>query len=275
MQNDIYAELARLNATGEEAALATVISAAGSTPREEGAKMLVRADGSIMGTVGGGAVEKAVIKEALEVIKRGRARKMEYRLKAGDELGMICGGDTEVFIEPILAIPSLFIFGGGHIAVPLAKMAAIVGFKITVIDERPEFCNPQRFPDAVNTLAVEMPEAYKSLEIDKGAYIVIITHGHKGDEVALEGALKTPARYIGMIGSRTKNKTVFTHLLSKGFTQADIDRTHSPIGLNIKAQTPEEIAVSILAEMIAAKRSADISRPVPGCETSDSPVQTQ
>jgi len=258
MNNDIYAEITRLNASGEDAALCTVISAAGSTPREEGAKMLVRADGSIMGTVGGGAVEKAVISEALNVMRLGRAQKFEYRLKAGEELGMICGGDTEVFIEPLLAVPSLFVFGGGHIAVPLVKMAAIAGYRITVIDERPEYAAASRFPDAAETMALEIPQAYPKLRIDKNGYIVIITHGHKGDEAALEGALKTPARYIGMIGSREKNKAVFGHLLAKGFTQADIDRAHAPIGVPIRAQTPEEKAGSILAEMIAVRRGAGI-----------------
>jgi xanthine dehydrogenase accessory factor len=257
MQNDIYAELARLSAAGEEAALATVISAVGSTPREEGAKMLVRADGSIMGTIGGGAVEKAVIKEALDVMRKGKARKMEYHLNPKGELGMICGGDTEVFIEPITAAPSLFVFGGGHIAVPLVKMAAIAGFKISIIDERPDFACAARFPDAAEVLASDIPSAYAHLDVDKGSYIVIVTHGHKGDEAALEGALKTPAKYIGMIGSKDKNKAVFAHLLAKGFTQDDLNRAHAPIGIRIKAQTPEEIAVSILAEMIAVKRSAD------------------
>jgi xanthine dehydrogenase accessory factor len=261
MPNDIYAELARLTAAGEEAALCTVISASGSTPREEGAKMLVRADGSIVGTVGGGAVEKAAIKEALDVIKRGRAKKMEYKLNAQGDLGMLCGGDTEIFIEPIAAAPALFVFGGGHIAVPLVKMAALCGFRATVIDERPDYGCPSRFPEAVEAMSLEIPEAYKRLSIDKGSYIVIITHGHKGDEVALEGALKTPAKYIGMIGSQAKDKSVYARLMSKGFTQKDLDRTHGPIGLRIKAQTPEEIAVSILAEMIAVKRGADGTAP--------------
>jgi xanthine dehydrogenase accessory factor len=269
MKNDIYAELARLSAEGEDAALATVISVAGSTPRDKGAKMLVRADGSIMGSVGGGALEKAVIKEALEVICRGVARKLEYRLNSGGELGMICGGDTEVFIEPVMAAPALFVFGGGHIALPLVKMAAMAGFKSTVIDERPDFANAERFPDAVEVVVRDTPPAYESLHIGKGSYIVIVTHGHKGDEVALEGALKTPARYVGMIGSKNKNKAVFTHLLAKGFTQVDLDRVHAPIGLPIKAQTPEEIAVSILAEMIAVRHSADAAAaPVQHCQDS-------
>jgi xanthine dehydrogenase accessory factor len=267
MSNDIYAELARLAQSGEEAALATVISASGSTPREEGAKMIVHADGSIMGTVGGGAVEKAAIKEALTVMRTGRAKKFEYKLTAAGELGMICGGDTEIFIEPIKATPALFVFGGGHIAVPLVKMAAMVGFRITVIDERPEFGCAERFPEAEKALSAEIPQAYNQLEIDKGAYIVIITHGHKGDEAALEGALRTPAKYIGMIGSKAKNAAVYSHLTAKGFTAEDLARVHGPIGLRIKAQTPEEIAVSILGEMIAVKRGADETLASPVCDS--------
>jgi xanthine dehydrogenase accessory factor len=257
MPNDIYAELARLSTAGEEAALATVIWAEGSTPRDEGAKMLVRPDGSIMGTIGGGAVEKTVIKDALDVIRKGRPRKIEYRLSGKGDLGMICGGDTEVFIEPITGAPSLFIFGGGHIAVPLTKMAAIVGYKVSVVDERPDFATAARFPDAAEVIVSDIVPSYDRLKVERGSYIVIVTHGHQGDEVALEGALKTPAKYIGMIGSKSKNKAVFGHLLEKGFTQDDFNRVHAPIGLCIKAQTPEEIAVSILAEMIAVKRASD------------------
>ena len=256
MQNNIYAELARISTAGEDVALCTVIAASGSTPRDEGAKMLVRTDGSIMGTIGGGAIEKAVIQEAMNVLRRGYAKKMEYKLNTSGELGMICGGDTEVFIEPVLAMSNLFIFGAGHIALPLSRMAAMVGFRITVIDERVEYASTERFPD-VCVIPLEIPDAYQQINVGRNDYIVIITHGHNGDEVALEGALKTPAKYIGMIGSQSKNKTVFEHLLNKGFSADDLSRVHAPIGLHIKAQTPEEIAVSILAEMISIKREVE------------------
>ncbi|MBA7483129.1 hypothetical protein ES707_18640 [subsurface metagenome] len=255
MQNDIYQEIVKIKAEGEEAALVTVISASGSTPREEGAKMLVRADGSILGTIGGGSIERQVIKEAVGIIKRGKPQRLCYRLKKGEELGMICGGDMEVFVEPILSEPTLYIFGGGHIALPLAKMAKLVGFKIVVIDDRPEFANSQRFPEAELTLAENFAKAFSKLKIDKSSYIVIVTPGHKGDEAVLEGALATEAKYIGMIGSKTKNKAVYSHLLAKGISQELLDKVHAPIGLNIQAQTPEEIAVSILAEVIQARRS--------------------
>jgi xanthine dehydrogenase accessory factor len=255
MQGDIYQEVVRIRDKGEEAALVTVVSASGSTPREEGAKMLVRPDGSILGSIGGGSVEARIISEAIEIIHKGRPQLLSYRLKEGEELGMICGGDIEVFVEPILPEPTLYIFGGGHIALALAKMAKLVGFKIVVIDDRPEFANPQRFPEAEQTLAIDFAKAFSRLKIDKSGYIVIVTHGHKGDEVVLQGALRTKAKYIGMIGSKTKNKTVFSNLRAKGISQELLDKAYTPIGLRIGAQTPEEIAVSILAEVIKIRRA--------------------
>lgn len=258
---DIYQELARIRTAGDDVALVTVISASGSTPREEGAKMLVKADSSIIGTIGGGSVEERVIKEAIKVIKMGKPQRFDYSLKEGEELGMICGGDVEVFIEPILSTPTMYIFGGGHIALCLAKMAKLVGFKIVVIDDRPEYANARRFPEAEQTIVEDFAKAFRKIKIDKSGYIVIVTHGHKGDETVLEGALATEAKYIGMIGSKTKNQAIFSHLLAKGIPQEQLDRVHAPIGLEIYSQTPEEIAVSILAEIIKVRRSPPSGNP--------------
>jgi xanthine dehydrogenase accessory factor len=255
--DDIYQEIVRVKAEGEEAALVTIVSASGSTPREEGAKMLVRPDGSIFGTIGGGSLEARVIKEAIGVIKQGKPKHLHFTLTAegAGELGMICGGDTEVFIEPILTPPTLYIFGGGHIALALAKMGKLCGFDITVVDDRAEFASAERFPEARVVLAEEFTNSFSKVKIDRLSYIVIVTHGHKHDELVLEWAVGTPARYIGMIGSKTKVKTVFSHLLARGISQEQLDRVHAPIGLEIEAQTPEEIAVSILAEIIKVRRS--------------------
>jgi len=254
--DDIYQEIVRVKAEGGEAALVTVVSASGSTPREEGAKMLVRPDGSIFGTIGGGSLEARVIKEAIEVIKRGKPKRHHFTLtaKGAGELGMICGGDTEVFIEPILTQPTLCIFGGGHIALALTKMGRLCGFKIAVIDDRPEFAQAERFPEAEVILAEDFTRAFSKLKIDKLSYIVIVTHGHRHDEVVLEWAVGTTAKYIGMIGSKTKNETIFNHLRARGISKEQLDRVHAPIGLEIGAQTPEEIAVSILAEVIKVRR---------------------
>lgn len=254
MYHDIYREIVHLADGGESAALATVISVEGSTPREEGAKMLVYNDGHILGTVGGGNIEKQVIQEALSVIKNGKPKKIAYRLSPQGELGMVCGGDTEVFIESITGAPSLFIFGAGHIGVPLTKMASITDFKVTIIDDRPEYATAAHFPEAAEVIVSDFATSFDKIRVSAEGFIVIVTHGHKGDEIVLASALQTPARYIGMIGSKSKNEAVFGHLLSQGFTQHDLSRVHAPIGLPIRAQTPEEIAVSILSEIIQVRR---------------------
>jgi len=253
---DIYQEIVKLTAEGEEAALVTIVSTGGSTPREEGAKMLVRADGSILGTIGGGSLEAQVCQQAIEVIKKGKPQRIHFRLKEGEESGMICGGDLEVFIEPILSSPTLYVFGGGHISLPLAKIGKLLGFKIAVIDDRAEFANAKRFPEAELILAEDFNKAFPKLKIDKSSYVAIVTRGHQYDELVLEWALGTRAKYIGMIGSKTKNKTILSHLLAKGFSQELLDKVHAPIGLEIYAQTPEEIALSIMAEIVKVRRSA-------------------
>ncbi len=253
---DIYEEIARINAAGEEAALVTVVSASGSTPREVGAKMLVRADGSILGTIGGGSIEAKAIEQALGAIRQGQPRQFHFNLTDQEgELGMICGGDTDIFIEPILPAPVLYIFGAGHISLSLAKIGQLLGFRIAVIDDRAEFANIQRFPEAEIVLAEEFSTAFSKIKINKASHIVIVTRNHQYDELVLELALKTEAKYIGMIGSKTKNKAIFAHLLAKGIPQEQLDKVHAPIGLEIHAQTPEEIAVSIMAEVIKVRRS--------------------
>jgi xanthine dehydrogenase accessory factor len=256
--DDIYQEIVKVKTEGEEAALVTVVSASGSTPREEGAKMLVKPDGSIVGTIGGGSLEAQIIEEAVKVIRQGKPKRLHRSLTAKEsgEEGMICGGDLEVFIEPILTPPTLYIFGGGHIALALTKMGKLCGFKIAVIDDRAEFAQAERFPQAEVVLAEDFTKSFARLKIDKSSYIVIVTHGHQHDEVVLEWAVGTPAKYIGMIGSRTKNETIYSHLRARGISKEQLDRVHAPIGLEIGAQTPEEIAVSILAEVIKARRSS-------------------
>lgn len=255
---DIYHEIVRIRDEGEGAALVTIVSAIGSTPREEGTKMLVKADGSIIGSIGGGSVEAQVCDQAMEVIRKGKPQRLHLSLKAGEgeQPGMVCGGDIEVFIEPILLPLTLYIFGGGHVSLPLANIGKLLGFRIVVIDNRAEFANPQRFPEAELTLAEDFNQAFCKLQIAKSSFIIIITRNHQYDELILEWALGTPAKYVGMIGSETKKKAIFSHLLAKGMPQQQLDKVHTPIGLEIYAQTPEEIAVSILAEIIRVYRSS-------------------
>ncbi len=258
---DIFEEIVKIRSKGERAAIATVTSVKGSTPRAEGSKMLVKSDGSIVGSVGGGSVEGQVYQEAMNVIKEGRSKMFHYDLTGKDaaEGGMICGGNMEVFIEPIITDPVLYIFGGGHISFFISKIGKMLGFKIIVIDDREEFANPERFPEVDETIAKDLEEVLPSLNINKSSYVVIVTRGHLLDEKVLEWAVETDARYVGMIGSRKKNKTVFSHLESRGVPKDLLETVHAPIGLDIKAETPEEIAVSIMAEIIMVRREKDSS----------------
>ncbi|MFC1917083.1 XdhC family protein [Chloroflexota bacterium] len=253
---DIYEEIVKIKASGESAAIVTVITAAGSTPREEGAKMLVRTDGSLAGTIGGGRLESEVATRALDAIKEGKPKRLQFTLKEGEELGMICGGDVEVFIEPIVSAPTLYVFGGGHIALPLVRIGNDIGFKVIVIDDRPEFADPQRFPEADAALNEDFTKVFPKLKITKTSYLVIITYGHKYDELVLEKALATEAGYIGMIGSKNKVRTVFEHLRARGISQELLDKVHAPIGVEIGAESPAEIAVSIAAEIIKVRRTS-------------------
>ncbi len=252
---NIYQEINKIVTAGQEAALVTVISASRSTPRRVGAKMLVKPDGSILGTIGGGAIEASSIKMAIEAIKTRKQDRRIFNLVPDQEPGMVCGGEMEVLVEPILQTSTIYIFGGGHIGLILAKIGKLIDFNIAVIDDRAEFANRERFPDADLILNEEFAKSFDKLNIDSQSYIVIVTHGHKNDEQVLEQAVRTPARYIGMIGSKSKIKTVFNNLLNKGVDNSLLQAVHTPIGLEIYAETPEEIAISILAEIIKVRRT--------------------
>ncbi len=252
---DIFEEIVKLKREGKRAALATVISVKGSSPREEGAKMLIKSDGTILSSIGGGSVEAKVCQEAKRIMDRGKAEILHFDLtdKTAKE-GMICGGVMDIFVEPILSPPTLYIFGGGHISLPLTKIGKIIGFNIVVIDDRSDFASPERFPEADEVFAQDFPKVFPKLNVNKSSNIVIVTRGHFSDEAVLEWAVKTEARYIGVIGSKKKNEAIFSHLRSKGIPQDLLQKVHAPIGLNIGAETPEEIAVSILAELIKTER---------------------
>ncbi|OPY90042.1 MAG: putative xanthine dehydrogenase subunit A [Syntrophaceae bacterium PtaU1.Bin231] len=261
--DDIYETIAGLRRRGERAVLATVVGASGSAPRKEGAKMLVLADGRIMGTVGGGSLEHQVYKEALKLLEGKKPQLVHFEMTNEDASreGMLCGGTADVFIEPIRPWPVLLIFGGGHISFALARIGKMVDFRVVVIDDRPEFANAERFPEADETIAGDMASVTRRLEINGSSYIVIVTREHKNDAEVLEWAAVTPAAYVGMIGSKRKIQKVFSYLKSKGITQEQLDRVHSPIGLPIGAETPEEIAVSIMAEIIQVRRRLDATSP--------------
>ncbi|MBW2058011.1 MAG: XdhC family protein [Deltaproteobacteria bacterium] len=349
IEEEIVRELSRNSVS----ALATVVSRAGSAPRGVGAKMLLRADGSSAGTIGGGSVEAKVVREAAHVIETREPKTLHFELKAKDlaEEGAICGGDVTVFVEPlapdssdlleiyrtigairrkggrsvlvtlvsaddphsaeetakalfgdkgllvgslpddqdliqrlrpeidrvlgenrtevltvqraggevrlllepVVSDTTLFIFGGGHISTCLAPLAKNVGFKVVVIDDRPDFANPDRFPQADRVLVDGFEGLLEKLEIDENSYLVLVTRGHLHDRVVLEQALRTDARYIGMIGSRRKIRMVYERVVKDGISPESLERVHAPIGLDIGAETPEEIAVSILAELIQVR----------------------
>jgi xanthine dehydrogenase accessory factor len=254
--DDIFEVIAGLRKKGENAVLATVVTATGSTPREAGARMLVKADGQIVGTIGGGSLEHQAYREAMKMLGGSQPRLAHFELTNGDASreGMTCGGTMDVFLEPVTPLPSLYIFGGGHISFSLARLGKMVDFRIVVIDDRPDFASKERFPEADETIAEDLTAVMNRLEINNSSYIVIVTRGHQDDTRVLEWAVKTPAGYIGMIGSKRKVATAFAYLKTKGITDAQLARVHSPVGLPIGAETPEEIAVSIIAEIVQSRR---------------------
>jgi xanthine dehydrogenase accessory factor len=259
---DLYEEIVALRRAGRKAALATIINVRGSIPSFRTAKMLVRDDGSILGTIGGGCVEAEVWQAAREVIEQERPRTLSFDLNNQPtyDTGLVCGGTLEVFVEPILPIAELFIFGAGHVALSLYKVARTAGFDVTVVDDRESYANRDRYPEAKAVLADDFDRAFSQLSPSDSSYIVIVTRGHRDDMRVLHWALETNARYIGMIGSRRKVITICKELEKQGVPASSFDqRLHAPIGLSIGAITPEEIAVAIAAELIAVKHGVDTS----------------
>jgi xanthine dehydrogenase accessory factor len=252
---DIYETILKLRTNGECAALATLISTSGSTPREQGAKMLIKQDGSIIGTVGGSLLEGRVREEAKNVIRDGKPNIIQFDLTGKDKDGMICGGKAEIYIEPIIPKSALYIFGGGHISFFLARIGKMLDFRVVVIDDREEYSNPERFPDVDKTIADEYANVCAQISADSSSYLVLVTRSHAYDQTVLQWAVSTNARYIGMIGSRKKIKKIYNNLIGMGVSDEDLKRVHAPIGLSINAETPQEIAVSIIAEIIKIRRS--------------------
>ena len=246
----------KIKAEGGNAALVTIIGTKGSTPREAGAKMLVREDGMIFGSIGGGCLEGQVIKDAIQVICERKPRTFHHDLRntEASEAGMLCGGVLDIYVEPIISAPTVFIFGGGHISLFVSKISFMVGFQVVVIDDRADFANEKRFPEARQVIAAEFGLAFPQLQVNSSSYLVIVTRGHAYDRDVLEWALTTEAGYIGMIGSKKKIHDIYQCLEEKGVVREKLRRVHAPIGLDIGALTPEEIAVSIVAQMIQVRR---------------------
>jgi xanthine dehydrogenase accessory factor len=253
---DIYEEIVKLRQEGRRGAVATIVNVRGSIPSFETAKMLVRDDGSIVGTIGGGCVEAEIWQAAREVMESEKPRTLTFNLNQDPkyDTGLVCGGTLDVFVEPILPPALLYIFGAGHVSVNLYKVARNAGFDVTVVDDREAYANRKRFPEAKEIIAEDFDRAMARLTPNESAYLVIVTRGHRDDMRVLRWAVQTPARYIGMIGSKRKTITIFRELTKEGLSAELFERVHAPVGLDIGAITPEEIAVAITAELIAARR---------------------
>jgi xanthine dehydrogenase accessory factor len=255
---DLFEEIVKMRGEGRRGALATIVHTNGSIPSFESSRMLVREDGTIAGTIGGGCVEAEVWAAAKDVMKGELPRKMTFNLnnEAAYDSGLICGGTLEVFVEPILPQPRLFIFGAGHISTAVAKVASLAGFWIGIVDDRETFANLERFPMA-GEIHTSFEDAFAKIRPNASSYLVIVTRGHKDDMRVLEWAVQTSARYIGMIGSRRKVISVYKALEKSGIPAEKLESVFAPVGLEIGALTPEEIAVSITAELIAVRRKTE------------------
>jgi xanthine dehydrogenase accessory factor len=255
---DLFEEIVRMRRAGQRGALATIVHTDGSIPSYESSRMLVREDGSSVGTIGGGCVEADVWAAAREVMHKEAPRKLVFHLnnEASYDNGLICGGSVEIFVEPILPQPVLYLFGAGHVSMAVAKAAQAVGFGVGVIDDREAFANPQRFPMA-QEIYTSYADAFQKLRPNSSSYLVIVTRGHKEDMRVLAWAARTGARYVGMIGSKRKVLSVYKALEKEGYAMDEFERVYAPMGIDIGALSPEEIAISIVAELVAVRRNAD------------------
>ena len=256
----IFSEAARLAGSGQPFAITSIIASQGSTPRTS-ARMLVRGDGSTLGTIGGGSLESRVVSDALACIKAGRSRTAHYSLDScsgKDSVPMLCGGSVEIVIDVATTRRRIVIIGAGHVGLALAGLADFAGFRVAVVDERKELVTKTRFPMASELYCGEdLVEALKLIPADPDAALVIATHSN--DERALRTMLGEKWSYLGMLGSRRKVKLLFDKLRREGFPASQLERVRAPIGLDIAAETPEEIAVSIVAEILADTRKTTVS----------------
>jgi len=252
--NSIYQALTEIEKNNESAALCTVVKSEGSTPRHVGSKMLVYPDGRFIGTVGGGDLEHRVLDEAWMAVADGKPRLLSYNMSdpARGDPG-VCGGQVEVFVEPILPASMVVVIGGGHVGKAVVHLAKWLGFRVAVSDDRSEFCNPESVPGADAYYAVPMEKLTEQIKITRQTYLVVTSRGSGIDAAGLPNLLEANAAYIGVIGSKRRWATTVKALKEKGVADEKIARVHSPMGLELKAETPEEIAVSIMAEILMLK----------------------
>jgi xanthine dehydrogenase accessory factor len=258
---DIFQEVIAIRKRAETAALCTIVHSSGSVPRHIGSKMIVMEDGRLIGSVGGGETENRVIQEAKDAMQTGRPRKLVYHLvdPASGDPG-ICGGTAEVYVEPILPDPAVLVIGGGHVGKAVAHLSKWLGYHVIVSDDRPEFCTPEMNPDADEFVICSMAELPQKLRIHANMFVILTTRGVPVDTAGLPPLLDSKAAYIGIIGSKRRWITTRKNLLEAGIPEEKLNRIVSPIGIEIRAETPEEIAVSILAEIQMIRTGASGAR---------------
>jgi xanthine dehydrogenase accessory factor len=257
VNHEILAAIGEALTRGEEVALVTIVSSNGSTPQRVGAKMLVYADGRTVGTIGGGCYEHDALGKAREAIKTRKPVRAKYDLNDdfAQETGLVCGGQMEVFIEPLEAPPALYVFGAGHVGFYLGRIASEAGFELHIVDDRAAFANRERFPFAASIVVDDLPTWLAQAHIPSTAYAVVVTRGHRNDLETLQALIRRELRYLGLIGSRAKVARIYDQLLNEDHaTLEQLSHVHAPIGLDIGAVTPQEIAVSIVAELVAIRR---------------------
>ena len=261
VNHEVFAALGEALADGEEVALVTIVAANGSTPQRVGAKMLVYADGRVVGTIGGGCYENDAFWKAREALGTGKSALLHYDLNDdfAQENGLVCGGQMDVHIDPLEPTPQLFIVGAGHVGWHLGKLAVEAGFRVHVVDDREKFASAERFPGAEQVIVEPIPEWLHRTELPQSAFVVVVTRGHTHDLDAMRALAPRELRYLGLIGSRAKVARIYDALLGEGMPIECLERVYSPIGLDIGAITPAEIAVSILAELIAIRHGKDPS----------------
>ncbi len=250
----IYRALAEMEKNNEWGVLCTIVNSQGSTPRHAGSKMLVYRDGRKIGSVGGGEVEQRVLQEALVALKNGKAHLLRYSMISPDDGDPgVCGGTVEVFVEPIFPAPMIVVIGAGHVGKAVVHLAHWLGFRVAVSDDRAEFCTADEHPDADAFYPVPMAELPKHLQIGPGSYLILTTRGSTVDVEGIPALLAAKPAYIGIIGSRRRWAVTRAALLRAGVAEEDLETIYSPIGLELEAETPEEIAVSILAEVMMVR----------------------
>jgi xanthine dehydrogenase accessory factor len=263
MNEEVFKAVTETLSQGDSAALVTIIRTEGSTPQRVGAKMLVFADGRTVGTIGGGCYENDAFWKARKSLETRRSQVVRYELAddIAEESGLICGGQMEVYIEPLDAAAHLYLIGAGHVSYHLAQAASQVNFKIHVLDDREKFANRERFPDATDITVDNIPDWLTSATFPNNAYVVILTRGHTHDLDALRALVPHDLRYLGLIGSRAKVARLYAALQEESVSLDTLTQVHAPVGLDIGAVSPQEIAISILAELIAVKygKVADVA----------------